>query len=111
MAKGGHVIVKRKAMYYVYILRLVNGHFYTGSTPNIGHRLTEHENGRVKSTKNFRPVELIWYCVFPTRLQARRFENYLKTGSGQAFRNKRFIINSKSIIDLESWQSGLTRRS
>ncbi|MDD5749660.1 MAG: GIY-YIG nuclease family protein [Patescibacteria group bacterium] len=94
-------------MYYVYILHLNNSSFYTGYTINIIKRLKEHKNGRVKSTKNFRPIKLVWYCIFPSRLQARRFENYLKTGSGQAFRNKRLI----KINFMESWQSGRMRRS
>ena len=51
----------------------------------------EHESGKSISTKNYRPVKMIWYCAFTNRLQARKFENYLKTGSGQAFRNKRLI--------------------
>lgn len=76
-------------MYYVYLLKLGNGTIYTGSTPNLKERLNKHIKGRCLSTKNFRPVKLIWYCVFNTRLKALRFENYLKTGSGQAFRNKR----------------------
>lgn len=75
-------------MYFVYLLKLSNGKIYTGSTPDIEARLKEHQNGFSESTKNFRPVELKWYCAFPDRLSARRFENYLKTGSGQFFRNK-----------------------
>ncbi|MBU4332526.1 GIY-YIG nuclease family protein [Patescibacteria group bacterium] len=80
-------------MYFVYLLKLVNRKIYTGSTPDIKHRIKEHKLGKCKATKDFRPVKLIWCCIFPKRLQARRFENYLKTGSGQAFRNKRLICN------------------
>lgn len=79
-------------MYFVYLLKLSNGKIYTGSTPDVESRFKEHQNGFCESTKNFRPVELIWYCVFKDRLSARRFENYLKTGSGQAFRNKHLTI-------------------
>lgn len=78
-------------MYFVYLLKLNNGKIYTGSTPDVKGRFKEHENGGCESTKNFRPVHLIWFCSFTTRLQARRFEQYLKTGSGQAFRNKHLI--------------------
>ncbi len=78
-------------MYYVYLLRLSNKKFYTGSTPDLKRRIEEHKIGKCISTRNFRPVKMIWYCAFINRLQARRFENYLKTGSGQAFRNKRFV--------------------
>ena len=75
-------------MYYVYLLKLSNGRIYTGSTPDLKRRVSEHQNGKSEATKNLRPLKLFWYCAFETRLQARQFENYLKTGSGQAFRNK-----------------------
>ncbi len=78
-------------MYFVYLLKLSNGTVYTGSTPNLNNRLKEHEKGECLSTQKYRPLKLVWYCYFPTRLQARRFENYLKTGSGQAFRNKHLL--------------------
>ncbi|HAU66528.1 TPA: excinuclease ABC subunit C [Candidatus Uhrbacteria bacterium] len=78
-------------MYYVYLLKLSSGSIYTGSTPDLKRRLEEHKTGKTESTKMFRPVTLIWYCAFPSRLQARRFELYLKSGSGQAFRKKRLI--------------------
>jgi len=78
-------------MYYVYLLRLANDSIYTGSTPDIERRFVEHSKGMSKSTMRLRPVKLVWYCAFNTRLQARKFENYLKTGSGQALRNKRLV--------------------
>ncbi|NQU77133.1 GIY-YIG nuclease family protein [Candidatus Falkowbacteria bacterium] len=84
-------------MYYVYLLKLSNQKIYTGSTPSLKRRLEEHRIGKCEATKNLRPVKLIWYCVFPNRLSARRFENYLKTGSGQAFRNKRLIASQTQI--------------
>lgn len=80
-------------MYYVYLLKLNNDSVYTGSTPDLYERVKRHENGLVKSTKDHRPLELVWYCAFENRLAARRFEDYLKSGSGQAFRNKRLISN------------------
>ncbi|MBI2113280.1 MAG: GIY-YIG nuclease family protein [Candidatus Wildermuthbacteria bacterium] len=78
-------------MYYVYLLKLKDSSIYTGSTPDLKRRLTQHNNGHAESTRNFRPLRLVWFCGFPNRLEARRFETYLKTGSGQAFRNKRFL--------------------
>ncbi|HEY4694466.1 MAG TPA: GIY-YIG nuclease family protein [Candidatus Nanoarchaeia archaeon] len=78
-------------MYYVYLLRLKDKSVYTGSTPNLKERLKDHNNGFVESTKNLKPVKLVWYCEFTDRLKALGFERYLKTGSGQAFRNKRLI--------------------
>ncbi|MBU4351114.1 GIY-YIG nuclease family protein [Candidatus Parcubacteria bacterium] len=78
-------------MHYVYLLKLKNGYIYTGSTSDVKRRILEHKGGKCEATKNLRPLKLIWYCVFRTRLQARRFENYLKIGSGQAFRNKHLV--------------------
>lgn len=75
-------------MYYVYLLLLSNKFIYTGSTPHLKRRVREHINGLCESTKNYRPIKLIWFSVFTNRLKARRFENYLKSGSGQVFRNK-----------------------
>ncbi|MCL5411806.1 MAG: GIY-YIG nuclease family protein [Patescibacteria group bacterium] len=78
-------------MYYVYLLKLNNQSIYTGSTPNLKNRFKEHQQGYVESTKNLRPLELVWFCCFRERLSALRFERYLKNGSGQAFRNRRLV--------------------
>ena len=80
-------------MYFVYLLKLNSGKIYTDCTPDMKVRFKEHENGQCESTKNFRPLKLVWFCAFPNRLEARRFENYMKSGSGQAFRNKRLVDN------------------
>ena len=70
---------------------MANKKIYTGSTPDFKERLKEHAQGKALATRRLRPVELVWYSAFPTRLAARRFEQYLKTGSGQAFRNKHLV--------------------
>ena len=75
-------------MYYVYLLKLSNNDIYTGSCKDIKKRFEGHVEGSVFSTKPFRPVKLIYYCALPTKTQAIKFEMYLKTGSGKAFRNK-----------------------
>ncbi|MFH0873469.1 MAG: GIY-YIG nuclease family protein [Candidatus Komeilibacteria bacterium] len=78
-------------MYYVYLLKLNNGKIYSGCTDDLYTRIQKHQQGKVISTRDLRPLKLIWYCYFPSRVQARRFEKYLKTGSGQAFRNKHLV--------------------
>ncbi|MFH1632038.1 MAG: GIY-YIG nuclease family protein [bacterium] len=78
-------------MYYVYLIRLCDNRIYTGSTPDLKIRVNQHKSGYVISTRDHRPLELVWYCAFRTKLRARRFERYLKSGSGQAFRNKRLV--------------------
>lgn len=84
-------------MYYVYILETAGEAIYTGSTPDLRRRVQEHRVGECLATRNLRPVKLVWFCAFPGRLAARRFENYLKTGSGFAFRNKRLIIGNSDL--------------
>lgn len=78
-------------MYYAYLLKLSNGDYYAGSSANLKDRIKDHNEGKNISTKPFRPVKLIFYCAFPTKTQAIKFENYLKSGSGKAFRNKHLL--------------------
>jgi predicted GIY-YIG superfamily endonuclease len=78
-------------MYYVYIVKLTNGKLYTGSTSELKARIDCHNGGKVLSTKAFRPVKLVFYCAFPSKSKAIMFELYLKTGSGNGFRNKHLV--------------------
>ena len=78
-------------MYYSYILKLQNNKYYSGYTNNLKERFAQHQNGLVESTKNFRPLKLVFYAAFLTQKLALNFEKYLKTESGFAFRNKRLI--------------------
>ncbi|MFH1749443.1 MAG: GIY-YIG nuclease family protein [bacterium] len=78
-------------MYYVYLLKLRDNSYYTGSTDDIEKRIKKHNKGDVLATKGKRPISLVFYCAFPTKEQAVEFEKYLKSGSGQSFRNKHLI--------------------
>ena len=78
-------------MYYVYLLKLNSGDYYTGFSSNLKSRIKAHQNGQNKSTKDQRPVELMWYAAFYTKQLAMDFEEYLKSSSGFAFRNKHLI--------------------
>ena len=82
-----------KCMYYVYILRSIKfvNKIYTGSTSDLKQRLKSHNEGINKHTRKFRPWKIIWYAAFSTRKQAEKFEKYLKTASGIAFKRKRLI--------------------
>ncbi|OGM16050.1 excinuclease ABC subunit C [Candidatus Woesebacteria bacterium RBG_19FT_COMBO_42_9] len=78
-------------MYYVYLLKLNNGNYYTGYSANLEKRIVEHKRGKILTTKNALPLKLVYYSVFFTRKRALAFEKYLKSSSGFAFRNKRLI--------------------
>jgi putative endonuclease len=49
-------------MQYVYVLQsLKDNDFYTGCTDDLNKRLKKHNNGEVWSTKNRKPLKLIYY--------------------------------------------------
>lgn len=78
-------------MHYVYRLRSRScpEFAYTGYTTDLKHRFKEHNRGQVTSTANYTPFDLVFYSAFENARAARNFEDYLKTGSGKAFANKR----------------------
>ena len=78
-------------MYYIYILKLKDGSYYHGYSHNLKLRVINHKQGEVISTKNLRPVKLVFYAAFLNTQKALDFEKYLKSSSGFAFRNKRLI--------------------
>ena len=78
-------------MHYVYVLKLSNNSYYVGQTADLKKRIKVHNSGNTPYTNKFRPVELFFYCAFKAKSKAMAFEKYLKSGSGIAFRNKRFV--------------------
>jgi len=78
-------------MYYVYILKLKNGQYYTGFTRNLKTRVKRHNQSAVRTTARIKPDDLIFYAAFKEQKKASVFEKYLKSSSGFAFRNKRLI--------------------
>ena len=78
-------------MYYVYILQLKDKSYYHGYSTNLKARFNAHYLGTVESTKNLRPIKLVFYSAFNTKTKALKFEKYLKSSSGFAFRNKHLI--------------------
>jgi putative endonuclease len=54
-------------------------------TNDLARRLKEHNNSENKSTKAYAPFKLIYSEQFPTRIDARKKEKYLKSGIGKEF--------------------------
>jgi putative endonuclease len=79
-------------MWYVYILRsIIDKNLYIGSTNNILRRLTEHNSGKVDSTKSRVPFNLEAYIAVKDQAKAIELDQYLKTGSGRALLQKRIL--------------------
>jgi len=71
-------------MYYVYVLQSQKDKLlYIGFTENIKSRITHHNKGLVLSTKNRRPLVLIFYEFYLMKEDALRRESYLKTSKGK----------------------------
>jgi putative endonuclease len=54
-------------------------------TTDVEKRLKEHNAGKTKSTKGYRPWILVFTEQFSTRFSARTREKYLKSGIGKEF--------------------------
>ena len=52
-------------------------------TSDVKKRLAEHNQGRTKSTKGYRPWALFHFETYTTRAEAREREKYLKSGIGK----------------------------
>ncbi|WP_460542805.1 GIY-YIG nuclease family protein [Echinicola sediminis] len=71
-------------MYTVYAIKsLVDGRVYVGFTSDLRRRLLQHNSGKTKSTKGYRPWELIYSEEAETSVIAREREKYWKSGIGK----------------------------
>ncbi len=71
--------LKRHTSYHVYIVRAVDGTYYTGSTNALEHRLKLHNNGHgAKYLRGRGPVELVYAREYRYYKNALRAERYLK---------------------------------
>ena len=76
-------------MYKVYAIKSKRRNYiYVGMTSNLEERIQRHNNGRERTTRAYRPFELIYYEEQPTREKARKREIYLKSGVGKEFLKK-----------------------
>lgn len=66
-------------MFYVYLLKSKkDDSLYIGFAPDLKARTIKHNQGLVQSTKNLRPVELIYYEAYKHKQDALIREKRLK---------------------------------
>ncbi len=71
--------------YFVYVLvSLKRRKFYVGQTNDLADRLRRHNEGRVKSTKAYRPWSMVYFEKYETRAESMRRERELKSLKGTA---------------------------
>lgn len=64
---------------YVYLIKSINYNWrYIGSTKDLKQRFDDHNSGKVKSTKYYRPFLLLYYEAYPNYSLARKREIELK---------------------------------
>jgi len=79
-------------MYFVYILQSEKDKsLYVGPTENVKQRIVDHNSGKARYSSSKRPYVLKWFCGFPNKQLAIKFEKYLKQGSGFAFARKHLL--------------------
>lgn len=82
-------------MFYFYILKSTKDkNLYWGFTKDLKTRLKEHNAGLNKSTKQRRPLELIYYESYLSEIDARSREKQIKRRSGALISLKKRIKNS-----------------
>lgn len=88
--------------FYVYILKSEkDNNFYTGYTANLRIRLAQHDNGEVSSTKNRRPLKLVYFEGCVNQQDATHREKYLKSSWGKRYiktRLQNFLDEDSSLI-------------
>ena len=73
-------------MFYVYAIKSETRNYtYIGLSENVTRRLGEHNSGKNKTTKPYRPFRLVLTEQFETRAEARKREKYLKSGVGREY--------------------------
>ena len=77
-------------MYYVYVLKSrKDGRFYVGYTADLRKRITEHNDGKVRSTCHRIPFDLLYYEASGNQTDALHREKYLKTTYGKRYLKNR----------------------
>ena len=64
-------------LFFVYILKLDGGKFYAGQTRDLRERLSEHRDGRTRSTAGRNP-KLVWFDKVSSREDALEYERDLQ---------------------------------
>ena len=71
-------------MHYVYILlNEAKTRTYTGVSDDVEKRLKDHNEGKVKSSRPYRPYRVIYTEEFQTLSEARQREKFYKSTTGR----------------------------
>ena len=73
-------------MFYAYVLKSrKDNKLYIGHSDDLKRRIARHNEGLVPSTKNRRPLDLVYYEACLNEQKSIKREKYFKTGFGRKF--------------------------
>jgi len=80
----------------VYALAILEKEYiYVGLSLDVDRRVEEHQRGKEKTMRAYRPFEVLIVEYLPDRTTARKREKFLKSGAGKEFlkeiRNRRKV--------------------
>jgi putative endonuclease len=76
-------------MHGVYVLRSKkDSSLYVGYSADIKKRVNEHQKGQVLSTRDRRPLEIIYCELYKNKKDAMRREKFFKSGWGRNYIKK-----------------------
>lgn len=76
-------------MYTIYAIKsLYKNYIYVGITSDLENRIHRHKSGYEKTTKPYRPFNLIYTEIAENRESARLREKFLKSSTGKRFLRK-----------------------
>ena len=77
-------------MYYTYVIQSEkDDNLYVGFTKDLKRRFEKHSKGQVESTRDRRPLNLIYYEACLSQDDATKREKYLKSYHGRIFLKNR----------------------
>lgn len=85
-------------MFYTYILRSKkDSNLYIGSTKDLEQRFIKHNKGLAPSTRDRKPLEIVYYEAYKSECDARQREQNLKLRRNAFSQLKRRIEKSLEI--------------
>jgi len=81
--------------FYMYILQSEkSGRYYIGHTGNLDERIATHNSGKVKSTRNKGPWQVLYFEKFNTKIEANRRELEVKRQKSRSY-IENLILNKR----------------
>lgn len=86
--------------YFVYVIKSAEFNYsYVGHTKDLILRIKEHNRGKTRSNKAYKPFNLVYFEKFTTRDEAILRERYFKTGSGRELIKN--ILKNAPVVQLD----------